>query len=61
MKYPMIDIAMHTSRQSIREYIVALGLKNKKEAKAYYFLHLVCALIEHFGKETFSGGGSDLN
>ena len=48
MKYPMIDIAMHTSRQSIREYIVALGLKNKKEAKAYYFLHLVCALIEHF-------------
>lgn len=56
-KYQMIEMGAHTTKHSIREYVVGLGFKNKNEAKAYYFIHLICTLIDLHGREAFSGSG----
>ena len=52
-RYPMIEIGQNTTKESIRKQVVDLSFKNSNEARAYYFLHLLCTIIDVYGKEVF--------
>lgn len=49
-RYPMLEIGYNTTKESIRKHIVNMGFKTANEARAYYFIHLVCTVLEVYGK-----------